>query len=410
MKHPSYRPKPPLGILPESLWHENRLADLLAAVARYSEAGAPCPPQWQDEIKRRQEGALTPPGVHQVKFKRPVGIVETLHDSLAVLCLLKHSLHFQHLRTGLREDISTLLSVDFNSLTTVWVCGKAIEPLERTSWEFQGVFDTEEKAKVACRGDSYFIGPATLNSPLPDSTLKWEGSYYPNLQCCARDTDGDGNCLIHKANARGGAMSRKIYLASSWRNPAQPALVSLLRKAGHEVYDFRNPAPGNTGFKWSDVDPLWQCWTPTAFRERLNHPISERGFSHDWGAMQWADTGVLLLPSGRSAHIEAGYFVGAKKPLVILLAEGEPELMYKMASHICVTADEVVTALGTLPNWYGSESDQWKQCAEELADSLEPFIPESNCSCHINPPCGDCTDYAKAREDLEAFNSLKGVK
>ena len=37
----------------------------------------------------------------------------------------------------------------------------------------------------------------------------------------------------------------KIYVASSWRNAQQPAVVARLREAGHEVYDFRNPAPAN---------------------------------------------------------------------------------------------------------------------------------------------------------------------
>lgn len=39
----------------------------------------------------------------------------------------------------------------------------------------------------------------------------------------------------------------KIYLASSWRNERQPAVLAALREAGHEVYDFRNPAPRHEG-------------------------------------------------------------------------------------------------------------------------------------------------------------------
>lgn len=59
-----------------------------------------------------------------------------------------------------------------------------------------------------------------------------------------------------------------------------------------------------------------------------------------------ADTCVLLLPCGRSAHIEAGYFVGAGKRLIILLANGcEPELMYKMTPHICTNMEEVLEVL-----------------------------------------------------------------
>lgn len=142
-------------------------------------------------------------------------------------------------------------------------------------------------------------------------------------------------------------MSRKIYLASSWRNPYQPQVLALLREAGHEVYDFRNPEPGNNGFAWGDMDRRWQEWEPSEYREALQHPIAQDGFALDYGAMRWADTGVLLLPSGRSAHIEAGYFNGAGKELHILLLEPqEPELMYLMATGIHLNDDELIKALG----------------------------------------------------------------
>jgi len=45
----------------------------------------------------------------------------------------------------------------------------------------------------------------------------------------------------------------RVYVASSWRNEKQPAVVKALREAGHEVYDFRSPTPGNTGFSWRKV-------------------------------------------------------------------------------------------------------------------------------------------------------------
>lgn len=47
-------------------------------------------------------------------------------------------------------------------------------------------------------------------------------------------------------------LPRRIYVASSWRNPIQPEVVRHLREAGHEVYDFRNPAPGQEGFSWRE--------------------------------------------------------------------------------------------------------------------------------------------------------------
>ncbi len=137
----------------------------------------------------------------------------------------------------------------------------------------------------------------------------------------------------------------KLYVASSWRNTRQPEVVTRLRAEGHKVYDFRNPEPGNSGFHWSEIDPDWKQWTPEQFREALINPIALKGFSLDFGAMQWADAGIMVMPCGRSAHIEAGYFVGAGKPLFILLSDGEPELMYKMATAVAVDIDELIGAV-----------------------------------------------------------------
>jgi hypothetical protein len=141
---------------------------------------------------------------------------------------------------------------------------------------------------------------------------------------------------------------RRIYLASSWRNPYQPYLVVELKVAGHEVYDFRNPAPGNSGFHWSEIDPAWQEWDPLDFRVALNHPVAVDGFDLDFAAMAWADTFVLALPCGRSAHLELGWAIGAGKPAAIFLQDGEPELMYRMADALVVGAGELIDWLDNL--------------------------------------------------------------
>lgn len=134
-----------------------------------------------------------------------------------------------------------------------------------------------------------------------------------------------------------------IYVASSWRNEDQPNVVKVLRAAGHTVYDFREPRPGEHGFAWSDIDSEWQDWLPSEFRAALTHPLAVEGFMSDFTAMRHADACVLVMPCGRSAHLEAGWFVGAGKPLAILLADGEPELMYRMAyTGICIDLTEVV--------------------------------------------------------------------
>jgi hypothetical protein len=138
---------------------------------------------------------------------------------------------------------------------------------------------------------------------------------------------------------------RKIYLASSWRNPAQPAAVVQLRAAGHEVYDFRNP-PEQAGFGWEGIHPDWLNWTTAQYIEALDHPLAVAGFKADFDAMEWADTFVLLLPCGRSAHLEAGWACGAGREVYIVHPDGEePELMAKMATAIVATVADVLHLL-----------------------------------------------------------------
>lgn len=129
----------------------------------------------------------------------------------------------------------------------------------------------------------------------------------------------------------------KIYVASSWRNSFQETVVKALRKEGHQVYDFKNPDEELKGFAWSDIDPNWQQWQSADYIQALQHPLAIRGFNNDFLAMNWADAFVLVQPCGRSAHLEAGWAMGRKKPTAILLNDDiEPELMFKLADYICI--------------------------------------------------------------------------
>jgi hypothetical protein len=134
-----------------------------------------------------------------------------------------------------------------------------------------------------------------------------------------------------------------IYVASSWRNSYQPGIVALLREHGHDVYDFRNPAPGNHGFAWSDIDPHWLKWGPAAFRLALSHPVAVDGFRLDMTALERCDACLCVLPCGRSAHLELGWAAGAGKLTAIYIPEPqEPELMYRMLGSVLVDRDGIV--------------------------------------------------------------------
>ena len=138
----------------------------------------------------------------------------------------------------------------------------------------------------------------------------------------------------------------RIYVASSWRNPYYPEVVAALREAGHEVYDFRNPPHGGAGFHWTDVDENALDWTFEEYAEGLHHPKAERQFQADLDALNWADTCVLVLPCGRSAHTEAGWMAGAGKRVFVYIPEmSEPELMYKLFDGVVGNPDDLMQRL-----------------------------------------------------------------
>ena len=147
---------------------------------------------------------------------------------------------------------------------------------------------------------------------------------------------------------------RRIYLASSWRNPTQPAVLAALRDAGHEVYDFRNPASGQKGFAWSDCDGMAAGYGPgrgaktiPSYLEAIRSARAAEGFALDKEALDWCNTCVLALPCGRSAHLELGYATGQGKDTYVLLHEHqfEPELMYLLNTGICANTQELIGLL-----------------------------------------------------------------
>ena len=134
-----------------------------------------------------------------------------------------------------------------------------------------------------------------------------------------------------------------IYVASSWKNPYYPEVVKRLRAEGFPVYDFRNPPHGGNGFRWTDIDENALNWTFEEYSEGLNHPLAERQFEADLDAMQQADTCILVLPCGRSAHTEAGWMAGAGKRVIAFFPKmTDPELMYKLFDKVVGNLDELV--------------------------------------------------------------------
>lgn len=213
----------------------------------------------------------------------------------------------------------------------------------------------------------------------------------------------DGSCSVCDSTP---TKPDYVYVASSWRNPMQPAVCAALTAARIAHYDFRNP-PGGTGFSWKqvktengshstvicehcsapiayarftelgfwepdlDVDPkVWRhvahgyagCnlggkfaspkkgsdWEQVdEYLRMIEHPLAIEGYGADYAAMDAADTFILVLPCGKSAHLELGWAVGAGKRTAILLEDPvEPELMYRMVDYLASSLFDLLGWLG----------------------------------------------------------------
>jgi hypothetical protein len=221
-----------------------------------------------------------------------------------------------------------------------------------------------------------------------------------------------------------------IYVASSWRNPWQPAVVHLLRGWGFAVYDFRNPKPGDHGFHWRGIDPDWRDWSPERYRHGLTHPIAEAGFKLDMDALRASDACVLVQPCGTSAHLELGWAAGAGKRTAVFfpmdldtrgslghsmdarvcgacpvdvhgnygdclmpgkLRRIEPELMAKAADAILINTDE-------LRGWLnkGQELLELERTPDGHINNCALANHDEERNCQMCP--GACPDRARFRE------------
>ena len=147
----------------------------------------------------------------------------------------------------------------------------------------------------------------------------------------------------------------RIYVASSWKNGNQPLLVDTLRRCGHEVYDFRNPNGRHDRNVWDSVTSR-QCINDSyhqgllmaeQFASMLEDEEAIARFEEHRQAMLVADTCILLLPAGRSAHIEAGFMCGLGKHVYVLQAGGhiKPELMYRLTDGYLYQENRLLEAL-----------------------------------------------------------------
>lgn len=136
----------------------------------------------------------------------------------------------------------------------------------------------------------------------------------------------------------------KIYLIGSLRNENVPKIAANLRLEGHEVFDDWFAAG-------PEADDYWQKYELNKghnYKEALNGYAAKHVFSFDKHHLDRNEAAVLLLPAGKSGHLELGYFIGKGKPGYILFDGYMPDrwdVMYQFATNVFFDAADLIKEL-----------------------------------------------------------------
>jgi len=134
-----------------------------------------------------------------------------------------------------------------------------------------------------------------------------------------------------------------LYLIGSLQNPKVLDIATRLRAEGFEVFDEWMAAAPHGDTQWQAYGRQ-RGWT---YKQALTSAFVTTAFNFDLNHLQQADIGVLVMPSGRSGHLELGWLLGQGKRGYILF-DGEPErydLMTKLATDVVFSVEELVEAL-----------------------------------------------------------------
>jgi nucleoside 2-deoxyribosyltransferase len=137
-----------------------------------------------------------------------------------------------------------------------------------------------------------------------------------------------------------------VYLIGSLRNPAIPELGNVLRAQGFEAFEDWFSA----GFEADDQWQKYEKLRGRSYKEALQGFAAKHVFAFDKFHLDRCDAAVLVMPAGRSGHMELGYFAGTGKPGYVLF-DKEPErydVMYQFAKDVFFDKDSLILALKKL--------------------------------------------------------------
>lgn len=136
---------------------------------------------------------------------------------------------------------------------------------------------------------------------------------------------------------------KSLYLIGSLRNEEVPKIAKKLRtECDLDVFDDWYAAG-------PEADDYWKSYEENrgrSYKEALSGYAARNVFNFDRTNLDRSDAAMLILPAGKSGHLELGYMAGHDKPTYILLDRPDRwDVMYQFATQVFENIDEAIEVL-----------------------------------------------------------------
>lgn len=143
----------------------------------------------------------------------------------------------------------------------------------------------------------------------------------------------------------------EVYIIGSLRNPEVPRVAQTLRGLGIPCFDSWHAVGPEADDYWREYEKA----RGHGYAESLHGWAGMNTFLFDKKHLDRCDGGVMVMPAGKSAHLELGYLRGQGKPAWILfdLVPERYDVMHNFATDIFFDisklACEIIGELGPAP-------------------------------------------------------------
>ncbi len=140
-------------------------------------------------------------------------------------------------------------------------------------------------------------------------------------------------------------MHYDYFIASRYRNKSEVLrLARMLREKGKSLYCFIESEASLKHVGSLKEDPEKQMKKYEAKENWREDPAIQEIFESDMNALKNSRTLIMLLPAGKSVHIEAGVAYGLGKHLVLIGEQAETESLYFIFNEMYSTIESFLAS------------------------------------------------------------------